>query len=209
MNTLAERLKTTLKEQKVSQSALAKWLGVKPQQIQAVCSGKILRPTNIVEMAQYLNVSPFWLQTGKGPKDLKQNAVMMAEIQRLPIIPWDKVEQIDYDQLKGDVDIQWIYSPRAASNKSYALMVHGHSMIGQDISFPPGYLIIVDPEKPPTDNCYVIVTINGKPSFRHYTVEGGQCYLRLLNTNYPNPTIEANANNQVLGVVCGTYRDLN
>jgi SOS-response transcriptional repressor LexA len=210
METLAERLRSAIKDQQTTQSELARKLGVQHQQIQAVCSGKIKRPTNIVEMAEILNISPFWLQSGKGPRYLHPPTGRLGYVQRLPVVPWEMIGKVDYDKLAENPDIRWIGAPEPVGNNSYVLELNSRNMIGAnpDMSFSLGNLLIVDPDETPTENCYVIVSIGEAPKFRHYSVEEGQVFLSVLNTNFPNAIIEADETNYIWGVVRGAYKGL-
>ncbi len=207
METLAERLNFILKEQHVTQTMLAKKLKTKPQYIQAICSGRIKKPTNVIEMAQALGISPIWLHSGRGPKILPLDSGLQETTNKVPIVPWGMVGHIDISALSKDNNVRWFYAPIAMSTHSFALETQGYSMVGNEISFPPGYLITVDPEYPVKENMFVIAYLDGQPALRQYTVEGGKKYLRLLNQSYPNPIIAANNDLKLAGVVRGVYKN--
>ena len=67
-DTLGGRLSQVLHEQGLSQSELARRVGVKPQSIQHLCQKKTKRSAYVAEIAEALNVCPFWLATGIGEK---------------------------------------------------------------------------------------------------------------------------------------------
>ena len=64
MKTFADRLNFALKNAGMNQSELGKLVGLKPQAIQYLCSGKGKASTKSFEMAKALNVDPAWLTEG-------------------------------------------------------------------------------------------------------------------------------------------------
>ncbi len=70
MNTLAKRLRYAREQAGLSQSSLARRVGIKPQAIQIIEAGQVHRPRNIVEIAAALGVAPEWLLLGKGRMDV-------------------------------------------------------------------------------------------------------------------------------------------
>ncbi len=203
METLADRLKITLKERKVTQAALAKALNVNPQQIQAVCSGKIQRPTNVVEMSAFLGVSPFWLQQGKGPRHLRVEDSALRPSDKIPLMSWEAIGAPNHN-----AQMIWLNSPTPVSDKGFALRVQGYGMLGKEQIFKPGSIIIVDPDMKPADICYVIVNIDGIPHLRQLTYEGAVQYLHILNPKYPDPIQKLSNQNDIIGVVVGVYYEL-
>ncbi len=67
--TLGDRLGRVLQERSLSQSELARQVGVRPQAIQYICDKKAKRSSFVAEIAEALNISPFWLATGKGLRE--------------------------------------------------------------------------------------------------------------------------------------------
>jgi transcriptional regulator with XRE-family HTH domain len=68
VNTIAERIKAVRQERGWSQAQLAEKVGVAQSSIGNIESGVRQRPRELVSIAKALNVSPDWLETGKGPK---------------------------------------------------------------------------------------------------------------------------------------------
>ena len=62
------RLLLVLQEQRVSQAELARRVGIKQQSIQKLCSNESARTGYVAEIAEALNICPFWLATGEGLK---------------------------------------------------------------------------------------------------------------------------------------------
>ena len=67
-------------------------------------------------------------------------------------------------------------------------------------TFPPGTVVVVDPDLPPAADRYVIARDphTGIPTFKKLTTDAGRWYLRPLNPSYP--TIEIPSTAAVLGV---------
>ncbi|MDM0117127.1 S24 family peptidase [Variovorax sp. J22R133] len=83
---------------------------------------------------------------------------------------------------------------------TYALRVHGDSMVSETMdSFPPGSIVIVEPEMEALPGDYVIVLNHGnETTFKQLVRDGGEFYLKPLNTRYP---IKPLGTGKVIGVV--------
>ena len=67
MNTIAERIKSRLDRSKgLTQANLARFCGVSTGAVSQWMGGGGIDLKNIVKIAQFLEVSPKWLQTGEG-----------------------------------------------------------------------------------------------------------------------------------------------
>jgi len=111
MNTLAERLQEALKRKpNLSQAGLAKACEVKPPSVTDWLSGrtKKIEGANLLMAAQFLDVNPWWLATGKGPieRDGSIPDVQLAPPPSWPLkvsldlfmaLPPDERERIDDD----------------------------------------------------------------------------------------------------------------
>lgn len=83
---------------------------------------------------------------------------------------------------------------------TYALRVHGDSMVSEVAdSFPEGSIIVVEPEMDALPGDYVIaVNEQGETTFKQLIKDGGDLYLKPLNTRYP---IKLLGQARVIGVV--------
>ena len=70
---------------------------------------------------------------------------------------------------------------------TYALRVHGDSMVSETgDSFPDGSIVIVEPELDALPGDYVIaLNDSNQTTFKQLVKDGGEFYLRPLNTRYP------------------------
>lgn len=66
MSGLAKRVRYAREQLSISQSELARRVGIRPQAIQFIEAGRVRRPRNLVEIAAALHVNPEWLLFGKG-----------------------------------------------------------------------------------------------------------------------------------------------
>jgi len=67
MQTFAKRLRAARTAAHLSQSELARRVGVRPQSIQALEAGTARGTQHILEIAREVNVRPDWLRSGMGP----------------------------------------------------------------------------------------------------------------------------------------------
>jgi len=83
---------------------------------------------------------------------------------------------------------------------TYALRVHGDSMVGDaGDSFPAGSILVVEPEMAPHPGDYVIALNEANQStFKQLVSDGGELYLKPLNTRYP---IKPLGKAKIIGVV--------
>ena len=68
MSTLKDRLKEARADRGLSQAALAKALGLGQTTIASIENGRNQSSGALVQIAEYLGVSPTWLAEGAGPK---------------------------------------------------------------------------------------------------------------------------------------------
>ncbi|RZI60110.1 MAG: helix-turn-helix domain-containing protein [Pseudomonas sp.] len=83
---------------------------------------------------------------------------------------------------------------------TYALRVHGDSMMSEaGDSFPEGVLLVVEPEMQALPGDYVIALNEARETtFKQLIKDGGDLYLKPLNTRYP---IKPLGTGRVIGVV--------
>lgn len=90
MKTLSERLNHALQLTGVTQSELARRIGIKQQSISQICSGKSARSRYTMQIAEALRVNAHWLATGDGEIGLGVGNVEVGpDIKgRIPLINW-------------------------------------------------------------------------------------------------------------------------
>lgn len=103
--TLAQRLKTAMKDSGLTQAALAEKAGVSQAAIQKITSGKSQSTTKLLEISRALQVRPEWL--GEGVPPMKESNVLIGKESNIPpehewgnIAPWDSKCPIPEDEVE-------------------------------------------------------------------------------------------------------------
>ena len=199
MKTIAEHVKARREALNLSQVQLAKIAGCSQGTIGNLESGIRAQPRKLLDIARALQVSPEWLETGRGPmKSSNASNVEPAPIgmYRVPLISniqagmWAEI--VDNFQ-PGDAE-EWLLTSTKVSGHSFALKIKGDSMYRADNpeSFKEGDVVLIDPDVQPKPGGFVAAR-NGKQeaTFKRYRPRGlnekGVEYFELvpLNENYP------------------------
>ena len=87
MDTLGTRLRAERKRQRLTLTALAKRARVGASTLSDLESGRRRSTTKLLQLARALNVSPQWLETGRGPKEpvipLEQTYIVATSLEDL------------------------------------------------------------------------------------------------------------------------------
>ncbi|SFU99367.1 SOS-response transcriptional repressor LexA (RecA-mediated autopeptidase) [Paenacidovorax caeni] len=200
----------------MTQPALAKKANVSQGTIGNIESGLRKRPRDLLAIAEALNVSPKWLETGDVPKALPTKSVANVEPGpeirgRVPLISWVQAGAWCHaadPHPPGQVD-RWMDCPVSHSPSSFALRVRGDSMTaphGHGKSYPEGSYIFVDPERrTPVNGDRVVACLSGtdEVTFKVYKNEDGRQWLQPLN-----PAHEPIRDNfHIIGIVLGKWED--
>lgn len=112
----------------------------------------------------------------------------------------------DYSQFEIE---NWYDSIKYAGERGYWLEVKGDSMSSPiGVTFPEGMIILVDPEKDPYPNCYIVAEIKDthEATFKKFICDSGRDYLKPLNPNYP--LIPMDEKITIIGVVVDAKWDI-
>lgn len=116
---------------------------------------------------------------------------------RVPLISWIQAGEFSdvVDLFHPGEAVQWEDAFKSKPGKhGYALLVEGDSMVSQTgvHSFPPGTVLIVDPERAANAGDFVIAkdVQTQKATFKQLTTDGARWYLKPLNTQYPTIEID-------------------
>jgi transcriptional regulator with XRE-family HTH domain len=201
MKTLAERIKYARLKLGLTQEDVAKEASMTQQGYRDIEIERSKRPRNIQKIAEALNVPLQWLQFGIGPSPFDENAKHIPEGHAL-IIPWSLVG----DWVAGKKDEAFkqstgIVPSFESSQESYALKIANEAMVGSNKSFHVGEIIVVDPQKQPTQQCYVVVLKKGAKEaiMRHYEKDGDMVYLLSPHAKYP--ALQLLEGDKICGVV--------
>lgn len=132
--------------------------------------------------------------------------VLMPVVHFVPLITWNEIQtwQRLADTNEPKTYTQWLPVSNVHSKKAFALQVNGDSMEAPSgTSFPNGALIVVDPDKTPTNKSYVVVNLNEKENnsttFKQLIIDGNRRYLKPLNPRYP--ILELSDNAVIIGII--------
>ncbi|MCP4394251.1 MAG: helix-turn-helix domain-containing protein [Alphaproteobacteria bacterium] len=188
----------------LSVTELSKILNVNPGRISEIEKGHFLPSLDWLErLAGVLGVSPV---------DLMPNNKMLTEehlsvlTRSVPLISF--ADAYTWQNLFDNDPDDWVPTTAQVGLNSYALRVNRDSM---EPKFPMGCIIIVDPEADIKSGNFVIAKINKEnpPVFRQYIEEGGQKFLRALNSSFPMLDISKNLDLTFFGRVMQSMMDFN
>jgi len=192
--TLAQRLRAARKDRDWTQEDLAKRSGVLQSDISKIERGQTLRPLGLLALASAPQCDPFWLETGNGQKSPTVGNVTPAKARsQVPLISWVAAgnwgEVTDMFQPGEAEEYVEVYETAASSN-TFALRVSGDSMVSPypgDHSFPPGTILIVDPNRASNAGDFVIAkdVATQMATFKKLVHDAGRWFLKPLNPAYP------------------------
>ena len=202
---LAQRLKQTREQARISQRELARRSGLSQQLISKLENGLVESTTEVFRLAETLGVNARWLATGQGKeKDVEDGAEEGPAVTGFaPLISWVAAGMWQ--------DVADPYPPGAGEEMvpvtcrvgplAFALRVQGDSM---EPVFPDGCVIIVDPSAEPRQGSYVVVRLDEaeQATFKQLVIDGGARYLKPLNPRYPLMEIRQSAS------LCGVVRQM-
>lgn len=126
---------------------------------------------------------------------------------KVPLISWVQAgtwHHAEDPYQVGDAE-DWLYYPKKNGDRVYALRVRGDSMTANHgRSYPDGSIIFVDPARcSPTSGDRVIAKLDGvdEVTFKVFVCDGGRCWLKALNADYPPITDRF----MVIGTVTGMF----
>ena len=215
-----ERIRARRTELKLTQSVLAKLVGVNRVTVTGWESGDY-KPggENLQALAAALECNPKWLVDGKGdPTDNAAPALPPTAhfgIKEIPVLSW--VQAGEWTESGSSVTIrdvtEWIFTTAAVSSSAFALRVRGDSMTNPTgaPSIPEGSLVVVDPDCMASDDAngkIVVAQLIGstEATLKKYVVDGPLKYLVPLNPNYR--PLEVNGNCKLVGIVRQVIMDL-
>ncbi|MGB3389483.1 MAG: helix-turn-helix transcriptional regulator [Pseudaminobacter sp.] len=120
MKTLAQRLTAAREAKSLSQSELARRIGVKPQAIQAIEAGKVEKPRNIVAIAKALDMDAGFLLTGD------ENAVL--DLNEVPLVGYVGAGAAAHYYASADEGLGTAPAPEGATESTVAVEIRGDSL---------------------------------------------------------------------------------
>jgi SOS-response transcriptional repressor LexA len=221
MTTMAERISEAIDASGKQSHEIAVACGVTPASVTHWKNGstKSLKAVTAQKFSEVTGYREKWLTSGVGPKkeevvDEPSNVKPLVSKAKVPVISWiqagelsDVLDTIYPGEVERWVDAQTVTPTRNA----FALVVSGDSMQNkQGLSkhnFPPGTVLIVDPERACGAGDFVIAkdVATQQASFKQLVMDGGRWYLKPINSQYPTIEID-DPDLRVIGrVVEATY----
>jgi len=204
-DTLSSRLVYALNYLRISQSEVARRVGIKPQVIQYLCTNHAKKSKFAYEIALALEINPTWLIAGKGSADFKNtNNTVDSSSLKVPLLDLNTIASWlnqTNESLSQPQEFTYAAAPIAAH--SYAVRITDTSMIPR---FEVNTILVVDPDLKPENGDFVVVKIlhQEQPIIRQLLYRCDTYYLAPANSAMYKE-IELSNEDKVLGVVRQIY----
>ena len=180
MNDVGKRLKAIREERGMTQSGLAKEIGVQQSTINDIESGKTKRSKYLLTIAGVLNVDPDWLASGVG--DIRGMGVEVVN-QGAPLPLFDMHRLVDIAQSKSfDYPVvSMLYRcPGKHSNKAFTTVLHQDR---EDLK--AGSVLFIEPvSEYKNGDCVISVFPDSKMvDLRMFVSDGTTTYLKSLDVD--------------------------
>ncbi|MDP1369223.1 S24 family peptidase [Acinetobacter lwoffii] len=214
MSDLSTRLKESRLKAGKSQAEVAEAVGIKQPTYQALESGKTQKSAYLPQIAKFLGVDAYWLQTGEGDSNhplrpseaVKKFMAGVKELRKIPVLDFVQAgswREVVYDGLNP---MGWTYSDYEGINPEeiFGVAVSGLSMSPR---FMPGDQLVVDPNLAAQPGDFVIACNNDyEVTFKKYRVTGydeeSREQFQLVPLNPDFAPLDSKINNiRIIGVV--------
>ena len=175
-NTLSYRLRYAMKCFSISQSELARKIGVKPQVIQYLCTKNIASSRFSYEIAEALGVNYSWLAAGELPMVSTNN----LKNYKIPHLTWDNLERYDEDPKNLKLVSDYVFINVDNCDGCFALTLHDNSM---EPRISNETILIFDKSIVATNNDFILVKLEPKKVFlvRQLQIVNNKKYLLPIN----------------------------
>jgi SOS-response transcriptional repressor LexA len=193
---LGERLKIARLEANISQTELAKDIGVSQAAVAALEKRNSKTCGYTAQIAKTLNVRVEWLATGKGEmrgEDPELNVV------NFPVIAWASVFR---DRIV-ESHVPFYGNVGMNVDEGFGVQVTGISM---EPEFSDGDTVIINTTQKPKHNDFVIANVNEQPTLKQLVIEEGRYFLRALNPNWTPMLAPIERDTPIAGVVVAKTR---
>lgn len=202
MSSVGKRIRETRQIKGISQQELAETIGVKQPAISQLEKGSTKMTQYLDGIAARLQVNPYWLKTGLGPRDLDTGEGFSNR--KVPLVALKRVSRLNRIDVQDDAE--WIFCPfEDYGPKTYATIVKDDSMLAGmgERSLYPGDYVFVDPERAYQPDDFVLVVPVGShhAKIRRCVERDGQQYLYASNPAEDNPYTLLDRSFRVLGTV--------
>ncbi len=204
------RIKSKRTELQLTQSVVAKFIGVTPPTIgQWERDETMPKGQHVIKLADILQVSPGWIITGSHSPVLLGSSQFGSGVHIVPLISMDLLHR---NFSVSELDLppsEYRATSFFVSSESFAVEIKGDAMLNPygGPSMPDGTILVVDPAVIYTDKSFVIaLTKKGGLLFRQYMEDGPFLWLRALNPEYSK--LKFMKSDLVIGTVVSTMTDL-
>ena len=149
-DTLSHRLKLCLHLYRLSQSDLARMIGVKPQIIQYLCNKNVKSSRFTFELAEALGVDYMWLSTGSG--SMRSNDSNTVQEHKVPLISWANLEQ-NICNIENIQSSEYVYT---SCNKNCCAIATKLEDVSMEPRFDKGTTLIFDMNCEPQNRDFVL-----------------------------------------------------
>ncbi|HGM5304521.1 TPA: LexA family protein [Serratia marcescens] len=212
MSTIGQRIRQRRKEKKLTQKAVANFVGASPSAVtQWELDTTQPKGENLLKLASLLECSPNWLISGKN-KDAPAVPSTTGElaspnISRIPIISWVQAGSWTATDCitEPEKSAEWIEIPISLPAGSFALKVKGESMTAPSgMSIPDGAIVVVEPDIFDIESAIGKIVIaqqdgSGEATIKRLVQDGGDYYLLPLNPAFK--TLHADDSCRIVGIV--------
>lgn len=179
-----ERVSTLRKSLGLTQTELAKQVGIVQRQIAAYEGGESKpRDPVLLRLASALGTTPGWLASGDGQEPNLRNFIPYTSVRQIPLLTMGPFA----DRLDEVLKSATTFHPCgvAVSDSAFALKIVGESMRGSGgFSFPPGCIVTFDPSVEQQQGSFVLYGYEEEMTFKQYFSDLFQVTLKALNKNY-------------------------
>lgn len=193
---LAEAMSQLIDKKKISRTAITQWESSKTKGIEAA---------NLLKATKVLNVTPDWLQFGKGNMRPMQAADFTSNACFVPLLSYSQaVNPMEKDkEIISNIGLDEQLA-KIASPHSFALIIKDNSMAPL---FTPGDIIVIDPSIMPRPGEFVAARLKGHDaivfrkfrSLQHNNFQ--QFELAALNEDWGKIVIDDKSNGEIIGTL--------
>lgn len=155
-------------------------------------------------LSKVLKTDDDWLLYGISTSDSKTvdeptSNYALNRVSCYPLIGWNDVVRWNSSMDKKDITAIGEYRTYEVFSKDcFSLKVESENM-KPDLMV--GELALIDPTEKPKNNDFILVTINGSPTFRQITFDADQKFIKSTNPDWPNRISPLDETISILGVV--------
>lgn len=231
---IGARIAAEREKRGLSQSDLARAVGLSPQAVQKWESGGQPRFKRLQDVAAALGMEVKDLVKGTAYEAALQSADVLPDVivakerlrqrreaiekssgpattGKLPLISWvqagEWAEIVDNFH-PGDAE-DWIPVPFNHGPNAFCLQVVGESMYDPTgpKSYAPGDFIAVDPSREPQNRSMIVIRVDHeeKATFKQLLLDGDTMMLKAINPQWPTPLMPVPPGSRIVGTVIGKW----